>query len=85
VTRDNAGSGYSDVLRLRRLRQSNPQKAWEGNDLNDVAALSIAVPYCDVVVTERMWAGITTQGSVATRFNSTVISRLDDLVDLLEP
>ena len=72
-------------MQLRRLRQSNPQKAWEGNDLNDVTALSIAVPYCDVVVTERMWAGMITQGNVASRFNTTVISKLDDLVDLLEP
>jgi hypothetical protein len=42
-------------MKLRHLRQSNPQKAWGGNDLNDVTALSIAVPYCDVVVTEKSW------------------------------
>jgi|SRR5271166_1888994 len=40
---------------MRRLRHANPQKQWDGNDLNDVTALSIAVPYCDVVVTERQW------------------------------
>ena len=35
------------------LCQANPQKAWEGNDLNDLTALAIAIPYCDIVVTER--------------------------------
>ena len=29
---------------LRHQRQVNPQKAWEGHDINDVPALSIAVP-----------------------------------------
>ena len=37
-------------LRLARLR--NPQIKYSGNDLNDVNALSLAVVYCDVVVTE---------------------------------
>jgi len=31
----------------------NPQTRWSGNDMFDIDALSVAVPYCDVVVTER--------------------------------
>ena len=38
-------------LRLARLR--NPQAKYSGNELNNVNALSLAVVYCDVVVTEK--------------------------------
>jgi hypothetical protein len=31
----------------------NPQTRWTGNDMFDIDALGVAVPYCDVVVTER--------------------------------
>ena len=39
---------------LRRMRQSNPQKAWEGNDLWDVSALSVAIPYCNMVLNREV-------------------------------
>lgn len=45
-------------MKLRHQRQANPQKAWHRLDLNDVTALAIAVPYCDVLVTEKLWASL---------------------------
>jgi len=68
---------------MRRLRHANPQKQWEGNDLNDVMALSVAVPYCDVVVTERQWAHFVGVAKLDRRFNTTVISDLRRLPELL--
>lgn len=68
---------------LRRARQSNPQKRWEANDLNDVIALSIAVPYCDVVVTERSWTGITNTRRINQPFQTKVIRDLRELPSLL--
>ncbi|MDQ3764451.1 MAG: hypothetical protein M3460_23685 [Actinomycetota bacterium] len=69
---------------LRRLRQSNPQKRWEGNDLNDVTALSIAVPYCDVVITERSWTAMLNSQKINARFNTQVLHDLRELPDLLQ-
>ena len=69
---------------MRRLRHANPQKQWEGNDLNDVTALSVAVPYCDVVVTERQWAHFVDVAQLDRRFNTTVISDLRKLPELLK-
>ena len=37
---------YRDMQRMRRLQP---------NDLNDIMSLSIAIPYSDIVVTEKMW------------------------------
>jgi len=71
-------------MMLRRQRQANPQKIWHGNDLNDVAALAIAVPYCDVVVTERSWSAMLNAAKVPQRFGTIVTPHLRDVIDLLE-
>lgn len=65
-------------MKMRGLRHSNPQKAWHGNDLNDVTALAIAIPYCDVVVTERSWAAMLNAARVPQRFNTVVTSSLEE-------
>jgi len=69
---------------MRRLRHANPQMQWKGNDLNDVMALSVAVPYCDVVVTERQWTHLVRVAKVDQRFKTKVISDLRRLPELLE-
>jgi hypothetical protein len=70
-------------MKLRHQRQANPQKVWEGNDLNDVTALAIAVPYCDVVVTERSWASLVNAAKVGDRLDTLVTRSLQDVVDHL--
>ena len=69
-------------MKMRGLRHSNPQKAWHGNDFNDVIALSIAIPYCDVVVTERSWAAMLNAARVPQRFNTVVTTSLDEVSDM---
>lgn len=59
-------------MELRRVRQANPEKSWEGNDLNDVIALAVAIPYCDVVVTERSWTSLINAARIADRFGTKV-------------
>lgn len=71
-------------MKLRHFRQANPEKRWEGNDLNDITALAIAVPYCDVVVTERSWSSMLNNAKVPLRYNTLVSPNLKDVVDLLE-
>jgi hypothetical protein len=70
-------------MKLRHQRQANPQKSWHGNDLNDIVALSVAVPYCDVVVTERSWSSMLAAAKVPERFGTTVTRRLQDVADRL--
>lgn len=72
-------------MKLRHLKQANPQKRWEGNDLNDITALAIAVPYCDVVVTEKFWSSILNNAKVPQRYDTLVTPSLQDVVDLLGP
>jgi hypothetical protein len=70
-------------LEMMWWQHDNPQTEWTPNDLNDIAYLSAAVAYCDVVVTERKWTHILNQSGVADRFHTTVTSKLDDLTELL--
>lgn len=72
----------TNLMRSAKLWQN--QQKWEPNDLNDILALPVAVVYCDVVVTEKQWAERFRQGKVEQRFNTTLLSNVADLVDVLE-
>jgi hypothetical protein len=62
----------------------NGSRAWTRNDIYDIEALEAAVPYCDVVVTERYAAEVMNRSRLANRFSTEVIPRLDDLVSILQ-
>ncbi|ABW12186.1 hypothetical protein Franean1_2763 [Parafrankia sp. EAN1pec] len=68
---------------LRRLRHRNPQQRWHPHDLNDVNALSAAVPYCDVVVTERQWARHINSSGLSDRYSTTVLHDLSRIPEAL--
>jgi hypothetical protein len=61
----------------------NPETKWEPNDLDDISYLSVAVGYCDIVVTERKWTHILNASGAAKDLGTTVTSRLADLPELL--
>ena len=57
---------------------------WNINDLRDVLALSTAIPYCDVVVTDRKaWDVTKNRAHLDEEFNTEIFCSLDDLVDHL--
>jgi hypothetical protein len=61
----------------------NPQGPWRSNDIFDFDALSLAIPYCDIVVTDRHACRLAHQARLPQRQNTTVIATLDDLVAAL--
>jgi hypothetical protein len=70
-------------LELMWRQFDNQQTKWKPNDLIDIGYLSCAVAYCDIVVTERKWTHMLNQSDVPKRFDTTVISDLNDLTELL--
>jgi hypothetical protein len=62
----------------------NGTRAWTRNDIYDIDALEAAVPYCDVVVTEKYACHVMNQSGLADRFNTKTIRRLDDLIPILQ-
>jgi hypothetical protein len=62
----------------------NPQLNWKINHLRDIAALSVAIPYTDIVVTDREACSAATHGThLDKEFNTTILSKLTELGDCL--
>ena len=68
-------------LRLHRLR--NFQHPIEQHDGTDMAALSTAIPYCDIVATERRWVHAIHAAHLDTRYKTRMISSVAALDDEL--
>jgi len=65
--------------RLTYCRDQHKDRPIERNDLNDIAALSMAIPYCDVVVTENFWTSIAKQEKLDSVYNTAIISSVTEL------
>ncbi len=76
----------SDVaVTLKTAAHRNPQKGWLRNDIHDIDALSVAVPYCDIVVTEKHAHHVLQTARVPSRMNTVLLRRLGDLARHLHP
>jgi hypothetical protein len=66
----------------------NLNKHWDRklkvNDTSDVAFASISIPYCDVVVTEVFLRTLAMRRKTDKKYNTTIISDLNDLLPILE-
>jgi len=66
--------------KLVTLRHEASPKHWEEGDLVDLTALSSAMVYCDIVVTERVWTDLAKRAELSEKFGTTVLRDLDSLV-----
>lgn len=57
----------------------NRSVEWKVNDLRDVAALSLAIPYCDVVVTDRKAWNAANEARLGDEFGTGIYATLKDL------
>jgi hypothetical protein len=68
---------------LKTEYHRNPQFGWRSNDIFDIDALSVAVAYCDLIVTDKQAADALRRRSVPERLGSQVFTNLDELADVL--
>ncbi|MHB1413990.1 MAG: hypothetical protein ACYC1C_01965 [Chloroflexota bacterium] len=66
-------------LTLYRDRQWS--KSVDPNDSRDIGHLALAIPYCDVVVSERFWARAIAETGLAEKYGTVVCT---DLAEILE-
>jgi hypothetical protein len=71
------------VVDLYRDKHAQGQQKWEPNDLLDLVGLPIAAVHCDIVVTERQWAGRMRRAKIPQRHGTTVLHDLTDLTAIL--
>jgi len=68
------------LITLMMYRDLQFQRAIEVNDIADVWGLTLAIPYCDVVVTERRWVSVVRQSKLNTIRNTMMLSSINDLM-----
>jgi hypothetical protein len=68
---------------LMTAAHRNPETNWTGNDMFDIDALSVAVPYCDVVVTERHARHVLTVSGAPGRARTAVMATLAELAETI--
>ena len=71
-------------ISLLAAAHRNPQSRWQPNDIFDFDALSVAIPYCDVVVTDRHACRLANAARLPSRLGTKVIATLDELVPVLD-
>jgi len=59
------------------------QRPIKGNDFHDVAALSVAIPYSDIVITEKMFADIAHKGRLDSVDRTLILSSVESLASQL--
>lgn len=70
-------------ITLRTAAHRNAKTRWRTNEIFDVDALSVAVPYCDVVVTEAHAHHGLTSARLPDRVGTKVLRTIDALVEVL--
>jgi hypothetical protein len=70
-------------ITLLTAMHRNPQTRWSANDIYDVDALCAAVPYCDVVATERHASHLLHAKGLPERIGTNVVTSLNDAVELI--
>jgi len=70
-------------IALREQNFKNAYKGWTGNDIRDFDAMSEAVPYCDIVLTDKHVREQLRKSGVPAQLGTLVISRLSELNNVL--
>lgn len=81
LTRSMPGTDVAAVLKTNRHRDAT--RAWTSNDMFDIDALTVAVPYCDIVGTDNAQAHALTVTGLATRMGTTIMRSITELPDHL--
>jgi hypothetical protein len=75
----------SDVaITLLTARHRNAHTQWVTNDIFDIDALSVAVPYCDIVVTEQHACHVLRGAHADQRANTRLFTTLGELAELID-
>ena len=73
---------YTGVILEHQLIKS--KCSFDKNDLIDLLHLSSAIPYCDIVVTEKQWTQYAKQGKIDDLYSTILLSDINDLMSMRE-
>jgi hypothetical protein len=81
LTNDTPGIDVEATLMLHRDR--NQEHRTHRNDGKDFAFLKVAIPYANIVVTERSWAHVANSSGLAAKYGTVVTADASELPRLL--
>jgi len=70
-------------LTLMFQRDQQTSRAIQVNDIYDIWHLTLAIPYSDIVVTEKMWTTIAKNTKLDEKCNTVILSSINDLMTYL--
>lgn len=70
-------------IELKTAWHRNRDKPWTANDIHDIDAMSLAVPYCDIVVTEKACHHALRAAHLDKRMHTLLLRSLKNLPDAL--
>jgi hypothetical protein len=70
---------------LTLYRDMQSHRKIQANDLHDIMSLSIAIPYSNVVVTERLWQAAVIQTKLDKLYGTLVLRSVKALASLFQP
>lgn len=71
-------------IELKTAWHRNSGKLWTANDIYDLDALSLAVPYCDVVATDKACHHTLSVAGLGERMHTALLRKLEDLPNVLD-
>ena len=72
------------AIELKTWYHRNPNRKWVVNDINDLDALAIAVPYCDIVFADAAAISALIDGHIGALMGTEIPRRPADLKNLLQ-
>lgn len=72
-------------LELHTQMHRMKSRKWEPNDVMDIGALSQAIPACNIVVTERIWADLIRRRGLNVKYETSVFCDLAEMASALTP
>jgi hypothetical protein len=71
------------TIEVKTAYHRNPQTRWVKNTIFDIDAMSVAVPYCDIVATDHDARAKLVGAKLDETLGTAIVSRPDELVELL--
>ncbi|MDP1714208.1 MAG: hypothetical protein Q8L41_05630 [Anaerolineales bacterium] len=68
---------------LVTMRNVHWDRMIDENDWADIRSLVIAVPYCDIVVTENFWHDLIQRSKVDKKYKTTILKNVNELLDYI--
>jgi hypothetical protein len=74
---------YDVEIGLATERNEHWDKSIDPNDMTDIGFLSVAIPYCDIVITEKFWADLAKRKKLSDKYKTTILSELSDIENII--